>query len=98
MSMKQDFTLEVAADNNFSVLNRIINVLNRRRVRIKKLMAHENENDFRRGGVIMLLFTTPDMIEKVSAQLEKLIEVDMVRSHEGSHLYYELSERIVDVD
>jgi hypothetical protein len=46
----------------------------------------------------MLLFTTPDMIEKVSAQLEKLIEVDMVRSHEGSHLYYELSERIVDVD
>ena len=65
MSMKQDFTLEVAADNNFSVLNRIINVLNRRRVRIKKLMAHENENDFRRGGVIMLLFTTSDMIEKV---------------------------------
>jgi hypothetical protein len=61
-------------------------------------MAHENENDFRRGGVIMLLFTTPDMIEKVSAQLEKLIEVDMVRSHEGSHLYCELSERIVDVD
>lgn len=96
--MKQDFTLEVAADNNFSVLNRIINVLNRRRVRIKKLMAHENENDFRRGGVIMLLFTTPDMIEKVSAQLEKLIEVDMVRAQEGSHLYYELSERIVDVD
>ncbi|MFN7329497.1 MAG: ACT domain-containing protein, partial [Bacteroidota bacterium] len=88
--MKQDFTLEVAADNNFSVLNRIINVLNRRRVRIKKLMAHENENDFRRGGVIMLLFTTPDMIEKVSAQLEKLIEVEMVRAHEGSHLYYEL--------
>jgi acetolactate synthase-1/3 small subunit len=96
--MKQDFTLEIAADNNFSVLNRIINVLNRRRVRIKKLMAHENENDFRRGGVIMLLFTTPDMIEKVSAQLEKLIEVDMVRAQEGSHLYYELSERIVDVD
>jgi (p)ppGpp synthase/HD superfamily hydrolase len=44
--MKQDFTLEIAADNNFSILNRIVNVLNRRRVRIKKLMAHENEDDF----------------------------------------------------
>jgi hypothetical protein len=48
--------------------------------------------------VIMLLFTTPDMIEKVSVQLEKLIEVENVRSHEGSHVYFELSERIVDVD
>ena len=98
LKMKQDFTLEVAADNNFSVLNRIINILNRRRVRIKKLMAHENENDFRKGGVIMLLHTTSDMIEKVSAQLEKLIEVEMVRSQEGSQVYFELSERIVDVD
>jgi acetolactate synthase small subunit len=96
--MKQDFTLEIAADNNFSVLNRIINILNRRRVRIKKLMAHEIDNDFRRGGMIMLLFTTPDMIEKVSSQLEKLIEVESVKVHEGSNVYLELSERIVDVD
>jgi ribosomal protein S17 len=29
--------------------------LNRRRVRIKKLMAHENENDFRKGGAVLLL-------------------------------------------
>ena len=96
--MKKDFTLELAADNNFSVLNRIINILNRRRVRIKKLMAHENETDFRKGGIILLLHTTEDMIEKVSNQLEKLIEVETVRAHEGSELYFELSERIVDVD
>ncbi len=96
--MKQDFTMEVASDNNFSVLNRIINILNRRRVRIKKLMAHENEDDFRRGGVIMLLHMTPDMAEKVKVQLEKLIEVEEVSYHEGSTSYLELSERIVDVD
>jgi acetolactate synthase small subunit len=96
--MKQEFTIELSADNNFSVLNRIINILNRRRVRIKKLMAHENENDFRKGGVIMLLFTTPELIEKVITQLEKLIEVDGVKVTEGSHLYLELSEKIVDVD
>jgi acetolactate synthase small subunit len=96
--MKQDFTIELVADNNFSVLNRIINILNRRRVRIKKLMAQEIDNDFHRGSMIMLLFTTPDMIEKVSSQLEKLIEVEYVRSQEGSQLYLDLSERIVDVD
>ncbi len=90
--------MEVASDNNFSVLNRIINILNRRRVRIKKLMAHENEDDFRRGGVIMLLHTTGDMAEKVKVQLEKLIEVEEVSYREGSSSYLELSERIVDVD
>ena len=96
--MKQEFTLELSADNNFSVLNRIINILNRRRVRIKKMMAHENENDFRRGGVIMLLHTTPDLMEKVITQLEKLIEVDSVKVYDGNNEYFELSEKIVDVD
>ena len=95
--MKQDFTMELSSDNNFSVLNRIINILNRRRVRIKKLMAHENEDDFLRGGVIMLLYTTHDMAEKVKVQLEKLIEVDKVSFQEGN-TYQELSEQTVDVD
>lgn len=95
--MKQDFTMELSSDNNFSVLNRIINILNRRRVRIKKLMAHENEDDFRRGGVIMLLYTTHDMAEKVKVQLEKLIEVDKVSYQEGN-TYQELSEQTVDIN
>jgi acetolactate synthase regulatory subunit len=96
--MKQDFTVELTADNNFSVLNRIINILNRRRVRIKKMMVHENENDIRRGGLIMLVFTSPDLMEKVVAQLEKLIEVDSVNVYQGNSEYFELSEKIVDVD
>jgi acetolactate synthase small subunit len=96
--MKQDFTIELSADNNFSVLNRIVNILNRRRVRIKKLMGFEDENDFRRGGVILLVHTTADLTEKCKHQLEKLIEVDRVLVHEGSNSYLEISERIVDVD
>ena len=91
--MKKEFTIEVLADNNFSILNRIINVLNRRRVRIKKLIAHENEDDFRKGGATLLLYTTAEMIEKVKHQLEKLIEVESARYYEGSKLYFELSER-----
>ncbi len=91
--MKQEFTLEVAADNNFSILNRIVNVLNRRRVRIKKLIAHEHEGDFRRGGAILLIYTTADLVEKVKHQLEKLIEVEYANYHSGSEFFYELSER-----
>ncbi len=95
--MKQEYTIEIAADNNFSILNRIVNVLNRRRVRIKKLLAHENEDDFKRGGAVLLLYTTSDMIEKVKLQLEKLIEVDEVIVHEGSTQYLELNEKWVKV-
>ena len=91
--MKQEFTLEIEADNNFSILNRIVMVLNRRRVRIKKLIATENDEDYTRGGAILLIYTTADMIEKVSHQLEKLIEVERAVYHEGSHRYYALSER-----
>ena len=91
--MKQEFTLEIAADNNFSILNRIVNVLNRRRVRIKKLIATENEEDFTRGGAVLLLYTTADMIEKVKHQLEKLIEVEAANYFEGSNRYYLISER-----
>jgi acetolactate synthase small subunit len=91
--MKRDYTVEVLADNNFSILNRIINVLNRRRVRIRKLFAHENEDDFRRGGATLLLYTTPEMITKVKLQLEKLIEVDSVNFVEGASESFEAINR-----
>lgn len=96
--MRKDFTVEILSDNNFSILNRIINVLNRRRVRIKKLIAFENESDFRTGSAIMLLFTTGEMMEKVKVQLEKLIEVERVSVFEGSDAYFEYNERIADID
>jgi acetolactate synthase-1/3 small subunit len=95
--MKKEFTIEIAADNNFSILNRIVNVLNRRRVRIKKLLAHENEDDFKRGGAVLLLHTTSDMIEKIKNQLEKLIEVDEVKVYEGSATYLDLNEKMAKV-
>lgn len=95
--MKKEYTIEIAADNNFSILNRIVNVLNRRRVRIKKLLAHENEDDFRRGGAVLLLHTTSDMIEKIKHQLEKLIEVDEVKVYEGSASYIDLNEKMAKV-
>lgn len=91
--MKQNFTLQITADNNFSILNRIVNVLNRRRVRIKKLIAHENEEDFMKGDAILLVYTTADLMEKIKHQLEKLIEVEHANYFAGSEVYLELSNR-----
>jgi acetolactate synthase small subunit len=91
--MKQDFTLEIHSDNNFSVINRIVNILNRRRVRIKRLLAHEAEDDFRRGTAVLLLVATEDMMEKVKNQVEKLIEVEQALYYTGSALYCELSAK-----
>lgn len=91
--MKQEFTLEILSDNNFSILNRIVNVLNRRRVRIKKLIAQENEEDFKRGSAPLLVYTTTDLMEKVKHQIEKLIEVEEANYYEGSSRYYSLLEK-----
>jgi len=89
--MKTDFTLEILSDNNFSILNRIINVLNRRRIRIKKLSAMEVEDDFRQGVAVLIIYTTTDMMEKVKHQLEKLIEVEKATYYPSTEVYYELS-------
>ena len=91
--MKQEFTFEIVSDNNFSILNRIVNVLNRRRVRIKKLVAQESEEDFTRGSAIILVYTTADLMEKVKHQLEKLIEVEHANYYEGSSKYHSLNEK-----
>ena len=94
MMIKQDLMMFLTADNNFSVLNRIINILNRHRVRIRTLEAHENPEDFRKGRVAMLIHTTPEMAEKVKLQLEKLIEVEQVSYHERTCIEETVSQQI----
>jgi acetolactate synthase regulatory subunit len=91
--MKQDINLVLIAENNFSVLNRIVNILNRRRVRIRRMDAHEEPQDFRRGSVSMVIHTTADMACKVKLQLEKLIEVEAV----SYHIHQPTQERPVPV-
>jgi acetolactate synthase small subunit len=90
--MKKDYTLEIQADNNFSILNRIINTLNRRRIRIRQMSARETEEDFRRGIALFVLHTTPDLMEKTKHQLEKLIEVESAVYTEGNERYLEFTE------
>ncbi|HYK77201.1 MAG TPA: hypothetical protein VEV16_09505 [Daejeonella sp.] len=76
MTDKKDFILEVYAENGFSVLNRMINILNRRRIRIKRILATEMEQDYTRGMASFMLHTTAEQLEKTRLQLEKIIEVE----------------------
>lgn len=86
--MKKDFTLIVYAENNFSVLNRMINICNRRRVRIKKLLGRELDNPHR-GEACFIIYTTEDIAGKVQLQMEKLIEVEETKLQEGIDSFYE---------
>jgi acetolactate synthase small subunit len=74
--MNTDFTLDVFADNGFNVLNRMINICNRRRVRIKSLTAFEFQENIYKGAASSILNTTFDKAYKVQQQIDKLIEVE----------------------
>ncbi len=87
--MKKDFTLEVFAENNFNILNRMINAFNRRRIRIKNLTAYEMEDDFHTGVARFVLYTTRENMAKVRAQVEKFIEVERTVLHDGAEAYFD---------
>ncbi|MEO7314115.1 MAG: hypothetical protein ABIW47_02940 [Ginsengibacter sp.] len=79
IQMNKDFTLDVFADNGFNVLNRMINICNRRRVRIKSLTAFEFQENIYKGAASFILNTTHDMAFKVQQQIDKLIEVESTK-------------------
>lgn len=90
--MTQDFTLDVFSDNGFNILNRMINICNRRRVRIKSLNAFEFEDDARKGAACFVLHTTYEMAYKVQQQIEKLIEVEKTKLEEAKDTHYKIDK------
>ncbi|MDQ6756429.1 MAG: hypothetical protein M3004_05795 [Bacteroidota bacterium] len=88
--MLQDFTLDIFSDNGFNILNRMINICNRRRVRIKSLNAFEFEDDPRKGAACFVLHTTFEMAYKVQQQIDKLIEVEKTNLQEAVQPFYKV--------
>lgn len=62
----------------------MVNIFNRRRIRIKSILATELEDDYHRGKASFLLHTTEEMLEKARLQLDKLVEVErtVILEHE----------------
>ncbi|GAC1379250.1 MAG: hypothetical protein NVSMB45_01170 [Ginsengibacter sp.] len=93
--MNKDFTLDVYSDNGFNILNRMINICNRRRVRIKSLTAFEFEENIYKGAATFVLFTTHEMAVKVQQQIDKLIEVEKSNLIEGENAYHQMGRKLV---
>ena len=79
IQMNSDFTLDVFSDNGFNILNRMINICNRRRVRIKSLTAYEFQENIYKGAASFILNTTHETAFKVQQQIDKLIEVESTK-------------------
>ncbi len=93
--MPQDFTLDIYSDNGFNILNRMINICNRRRVRIKSLTAFEYEENIYKGAATFVLFTTFETAYKVQQQIDKLIEVEKSILTEGENAYHQMGRKLI---
>ena len=83
--MKQEYTISLFTENNIGILSRITLILTRRQINIESITASESAV----SGVQMLTMvvrTTPDMVDKVARQIEKLVDVIKVFVHTSSEI------------
>lgn len=83
--MKQDFTISLFSENHIGILSRITLILTRRQINIESLTASESAV----AGVHMLTMvvrTTPEMVQKVARQIEKVVDVLKVFVHTSSEI------------
>ena len=83
--MKQEFTISLFSENHIGILSRITLILTRRQINIKSITASESAVP----GVQMLTMvvrTTPEMVEKVARQIEKVVDVLKVFVHTSSEI------------
>ncbi len=83
--MKQEFTITLFSENHIGILSRITLILTRRQINIESITASESAV----SGVHMLTMvvrTTPEMVQKISRQIEKVVDVLKVFVHTSSEI------------
>jgi len=86
--MKQEFTISIFSENHIGILNQITIILTRRQINIESITASESAVK----GVSLLTLVvkaTPDMVRKISRQIEKLIDVLKVFVHTSDQIIYQ---------
>ena len=86
--MKQEFTISIFSENHIGILNQITIILTRRQINIESITASETAVK----GVHLLTLvvnTSPDMVRKISRQIEKLVEVLKVFVHTSDQIIYQ---------
>ncbi len=86
--MKQEFTISLFTEDHIGILNQITIILTRRQINIESITASESAV---KGIKLLTLVvkTTPDMVRKVSKQMEKLVDVLKVFVHTSDEIIYQ---------
>ena len=86
--MKQEFTISVFTEDHIGILGKITIILTRRQINIDSITASESAVK----GVDLLTIvvkTTPEMVQKVERQMEKLVDVLKVFVHTSDQIVYQ---------
>ena len=85
---KQEYTISLFSEDHIGILNQITIIFTRRQINIESINATESAV---KGVQLLTLVvkTTPDMINKVAKQLEKLVDVLKVFVHTSDQIIYQ---------
>jgi acetolactate synthase I/III small subunit len=86
--MKQEFTISLFTEDHIGILSQITIILTRRQINIESITASESAVK----GVQMLTLvvrTTPEMVQKVSRQMQKLVDVLKVFVHTSDEIIHQ---------
>lgn len=86
--MQQEFTISVFTEDHIGILGQITIILTRRQINIESITASESAV---KGAQLLTIVvkTTPEMIQKVARQMEKLIDVLKVFVHTSDQIIYQ---------
>jgi acetolactate synthase-1/3 small subunit len=83
--MTQEYTISLFTEDHIGILSRITIILTRRQINIESITASESAV----RGVQMLTIvvrTTPEMVSKITRQMEKVVDVIKVFVHTASEI------------
>lgn len=86
--MTQEYTISLFTEDHIGILSQITIILTRRQINIESITASESAVK----GVQMLTLvvrTTPEMVQKVSRQMQKLVDVLKVFVHTSDEIIYQ---------
>ncbi len=86
--MKQEFTISLFTEDHIGILNQITIILTRRQINIESITASESAVKSVQLLTIVVK-TTPEMIQKVARQMEKLVDVLKVFVHTSEQIIYQ---------
>lgn len=86
--MKQEYTISLFTEDHIGILSQITIILTRRQINIESITASESAvKDVQM--LTLVVKTTPEMIQKVARQIQKLVDVLKVFVHTSDQIIYQ---------